>query len=115
MAKSHKRLSEEVLELIASRFRILSEPMRLKILHTLGQKEWSVSELVEAVGGGQANVSKHLALLLKEGLVARRKEGLNAYYRIADQSVFDLCDSVCSSLGERLAATHSAVKRFSGR
>ena len=103
------------MELIAARFRVLAEPMRLKILHALGEEEMSVTELVEAIGAGQANVSKHLALLLEAGLVARRKEGLNVYYRVADDSIFDLCEAVCTSLGERLAAQHSAVKSFSRR
>ena len=113
--KKRKELTEEVLELIAARFRILAEPMRLKILHTLGEEEMSVTELVEATGAGQANVSKHLALLLEAGLVARRKEGLNVFYRVADSTIFDLCEAVCTSLGERLAARHSAIKSFRGR
>lgn len=110
----NKILTEEALELIASRFRVLAEPMRLKILHTLGCNEITVSELVEATGAGQANVSKHLAVLADARLVARRKEGLNVYYRVADQTVFDLCDAVCSSLGEKLSAQHDAVRHFAG-
>jgi DNA-binding transcriptional ArsR family regulator len=110
----NKILTEEALELIAARFRVLAEPMRLKILHTLGCNEITVSELVEATGAGQANVSKHLAVLADARLVARRKEGLNVYYRVADQTVFDLCDAVCSSLGEKLSAQHDAVRHFAG-
>lgn len=111
----HAQLTEEALELIAARFRVLAEPMRLKILNALGDDEMSVTELVDATAAGQANVSKHLAMLADARLVARRKEGLNVYYRVADETVFDLCDAVCSSLGERLAAQHDAVKHFSGR
>jgi ArsR family transcriptional regulator len=103
------------LELIAARFRALSEPMRLKILHTLGGGEMSVSGIVGATGAGQANVSKHLSMLLEAGLVARRKEGLNVFYRVADETVFDLCETVCSSLNERLAAQRDAVKSFAGK
>lgn len=110
----HKLLTEEALELIAARFRVLAEPMRLKILHTLGQNEMTVSELVEATEAGQANVSKHLAVLADARLVSRRKEGLNVYYCVADQTVFDLCDAVCSSLGEKLSAQHDAVRHFTG-
>lgn len=105
-------LSEEAFALIAARFRALAEPMRLRILHALGTDELSVGDLVEATGGGQANVSKHLAILLDAHLVTRRKEGLNVFYRVADETVFDLCDAVCRSLGERLAAQHNAVRRF---
>ena len=111
----HAQLTEEALELIAARFRVLAEPMRLKILNTLGEDEMSVTELVDATAAGQANVSKHLAMLADARLVARRKEGLNVYYRVADETVFDLCDAVCSSLGDRLAAQHDAVRHFSGR
>jgi ArsR family transcriptional regulator len=111
----HAQLTEEALELIAARFRVLAEPMRLRILNALGEDEMSVTELVDVTAAGQANVSKHLAMLADARLVARRKEGLNVYYRVADETVFDLCDAVCSSLGERLAAQHDAVRHFSGR
>jgi DNA-binding transcriptional ArsR family regulator len=111
----HAQLTEEALELIAARFRVLAEPMRLRILNALGEDEMSVTELVDATAAGQANVSKHLAMLAGARLVSRRKEGLNVYYRVADKMVFDLCDAVCASLGERLAAQHDAVRHFSGR
>lgn len=110
-----KQLTQEAFELIAARFRILAEPMRLRLLHTLGQREMSVTEIVEATGAGQANISKHLGLLLDAGLVARRKEGLNVFYRVADESIFDLCETVCESLGERLAAQQSVVRQFGRR
>ena len=60
--------------------------------------ELSVGQLVETTGLTQANVSKHLQLLLVHNLVARRKEGLFVYYHIADQSVFQLCELVCNRL-----------------
>ena len=107
-----KVLTEEAFELIAGRFRVLAEPMRLRLLHALGDGEISVSGLVEATGAGQANVSKHLGILLDSGLVARRKEGLNVFYRVADPSVFEMCEAVCSSLGERLGAHQDAIGRF---
>lgn len=93
-----KELNDEALELIASRFRLLAEPMRLRILHTLGDKEMNVSELVKATGANQANISKHLGVLLDAGIVSRRKEGLTANYRVSDETIFDLCDVVCSRL-----------------
>jgi ArsR family transcriptional regulator len=112
MEMKHKEESEQALSLIAARFRVLSEPTRLKILHTLGQDEMSVGEIVEATGGGQANVSKHLGVLLDAGLVSRHREGVTIFYRIADETVFQLCEIVCSSLGQRLAAQQSVVRRF---
>lgn len=105
-----KEMSFEALELIAGRFRVLSEPMRLRLLQELSDGERNVSELMEATGAGQANVSKHLGILLEAGLVKRRKEGLNAYYSIADESVFKLCEVVCGSLAEQLEARHRLVK-----
>ncbi len=106
-----KRLPDEALKLVAARFRVLGEPVRLKLLQLVCEGEMSVTELVEAAGAGQANVSKHLGILLEAGLVARRKEGLNVFYRIADESVIELCELVCRSLGMRLAAQHEVIKQ----
>lgn len=105
------RLPDEALELVAGRFRVLGEPVRLKLLQLVCEGEMSVTELVEASGAGQANVSKHLGILLEAGLVARRKEGLNVFYRIADESVKELCEIVCRSISVRLAAQHKVIKR----
>jgi DNA-binding transcriptional ArsR family regulator len=113
MAK--KNLTPEAFELIAARFRVLSEPLRLRILHAMSEGEMTVTELVEALDAGQPNVSKHLGILLDAGVVARRKEGLNAYYSIADESIFQLCELVCSSIDERLAAQRKAVVGYSRR
>lgn len=105
MGKHKKRdLSEAALAMIAERFKVLAEPMRLKILHALWDEELTVGEIIDAVDGLQANVSKHLGVLQQAGLVNRRKEGLRVYYRMADPSVFSLCEVVCDSLHDRLAA-----------
>lgn len=112
MRKKPKAMSDELIELIAARFRVLSEPMRLKILNALGREELNVNDIVLATGSGQANISKHLGILFKEGVVTRRKEGLNTFYRVADESIFALCESVCATLGEHLAAKHGAIRSF---
>lgn len=91
-------LSNEVLDLIAERFRILSEPARLRILNVLLDGERTVSELVDATELNQANLSKHLGLLRSSGFVERRKDGLFSYYRVADPSVTDLCSIMCGRL-----------------
>lgn len=96
--KKKRDLNDAALEMIASRFRLMSEPMRLKILHTLGDREMNVSELVAATGANQANVSKHLGILYDSGVVTRRKEGLTVNYRVTDETIFELCDVVCSRL-----------------
>lgn len=99
-----KQLSEGALALVAERFKALSEPMRLKLLRSLMDGEKTVSELVEETGGLQANVSKHLGVLLDAGVVGRRKVGLYSHYRITDESTFELCSLVCGSIHDRLAA-----------
>ena len=105
MAKGTKRLlSEAALEKVAERFKALSEPMRLRLVYALMEGEKPVSRLVEETGALQANVSKHLGILLDAGVLARRKEGTSAYYRIADETVFELCNLVCGSLEDRLAS-----------
>lgn len=84
---------------VARRFRLLGEPVRLHILNELhAHGEQTVQELVAATGQSQANVSKHLRLLLDEGMVARRQEGLYAHYRITDPTLASLCLLVCSHL-----------------
>lgn len=98
-----KPLSPDALALVAARFRMLGEPMRLRLLNELRSGEKTVTELVETTGAGQANVSKHLGLLADSGMVGRRKDGLNVFYFIADPSLFELCDLVCTRLQKELA------------
>lgn len=85
-------LPDETLERIATRFKVLAEPMRLRLLNELHAGECTVTELCERTCAGQANVSKHLGVLRRHGLVTRRREGLHARYRIADDTTFVLCD-----------------------
>ncbi|GAC1314535.1 MAG: hypothetical protein NVSMB27_49950 [Ktedonobacteraceae bacterium] len=96
--------SDPLLELIAIRFRLLGEPLRLKVLAVLIAGERNVGELVALTGGGQANISKHLAALTQGGLITRRKVGTSSYYAIADPSIVTLCDVVCADVQERFAA-----------
>jgi DNA-binding transcriptional ArsR family regulator len=98
-----REFTTELLEQVADRFKVLAEPLRLELLNVLRDRERTVTELVEQTGAGQANVSRHLALLHRHGLVNRRKEGLHVYYRIADPRIFELCELVCGSLEEDLA------------
>jgi ArsR family transcriptional regulator len=102
-------MTPEALDLVAERFRVLGEPMRLRLLDALRTGERSVSELVERTGASQANVSKHLALLHGTGLVSRRREGTTVYYTLADPSIFQLCDLVCGRLGAALEKKRKAL------
>jgi DNA-binding transcriptional ArsR family regulator len=107
-SRKHQALSHEAVELVASRFRTLGEPVRIRILQALQGGERNVTDLVAGVGSTQPNVSKHLRILQDSGLVSRRQNGNNVYYSIADPTVFDLCDAVCHSIGDRLTQ-HASV------
>jgi len=95
---ARKTLTVDMLTLVADRLRALAEPRRLQILNELRNGERTVTELVEATGLGQANVSKHLQLLLAAGFVGRRKDGLYTRYGIADEDVFRVCEIMCGRL-----------------
>lgn len=103
-------MNEKTLELIAERFRVLGDPLRLRLLQALGDGERTVAELTLRAETSQANTSKHLGILLRSGLVARRKEGLFVYYRAADPDVFRLCDLVCGSLKDKLTRELSQLR-----
>ncbi|HEX6135493.1 MAG TPA: metalloregulator ArsR/SmtB family transcription factor [Longimicrobiales bacterium] len=92
------QLTPELLDLIADRFKVLGEPARLNILNSLREGERTVTDIMDATGLGQANVSRHLQLLHGLGFVERRKDGLYVYYRLADDDVFTLCDLMCGRL-----------------
>ena len=102
-------LPDDLVDLIARRFRALAEPMRIKLLDRLREGEATVNELAEALGASQQNVSKHLAVLADVGVLTRRKEGTHVYYRIADEGVLALCEQVCGSVQQQLRALHELV------
>lgn len=99
---SNKNLSIDALCLIANRFKLLSEPVRLQILHALRAGPMSVNELTNAVKTSQPNVSKHLKMLQSAGVLRREQEGNTVFYAIADESIFTLCETVCDSLEEKI-------------
>jgi DNA-binding transcriptional ArsR family regulator len=90
-----------LIELIAERFRVLGEPMRIRLMDAMYEGEATVSELQEATGASQQNVSQHLGVLLRAGIVAREKRGNYSFYTLADPSMFALCDAVCDGLRRR--------------
>ncbi len=91
-------LSAAQLEAVARLFGVLSEPSRLLLLQALHGGPRTVSELVEACGMKQANVSKHLGVLHDHNLVKRRRSGTSVQYEIADPMIFALCNLVCGKL-----------------
>ena len=91
-------LSDAALEQIARRFAVLAEPMRLRLIQALFDGERHVGALVAATGGSQANISRHLQRLTRANILARRRQGLLVFHRIADPTIFALCELVCGSL-----------------
>jgi len=102
-------LPDDLVGLIAERFRALGEPTRIKLLDRLRHGEASVLELTNVIGTTQQNVSKHLRLLQHAGIVDRRRQGNYVYYRIVDESVETLCEAVCGSLQNQVEALREIV------
>ena len=102
-------LPDDLVELIARRFRAIGEPMRIRLLDQLRDGEATVSDISEAVGASQQNISKHLAVLADTGILDRRKQGNHVYYRIADDGVLRLCEEVCGSVQQQLRALQELV------
>lgn len=102
-------LSPELVEMISDRFKLLSEPMRLRVLDRLRGGEESVGGLAEALDTSQQNVSKHLQALYQGGAVSRRKEGNTVYYEIADPSLLAICEAVCDGIGQRVSDLNRVV------
>lgn len=107
--QSPRPLSEEALQLVAGRFAVLAEPMRLRLIQALFDGEKNVGQLVEITGGTQANVSRHLQTLTQAHILGRRKEGLQVYYQISDSTIAPLCDVVCGAIEKQLGRQ---AKRF---
>jgi DNA-binding transcriptional ArsR family regulator len=91
-------LADPLVDVIAQRFRVLAEPMRIKLLDQLREGGATVGELQAALGASQQSVSKHLGILRGAGMVTRTKVGNHARYSIADQGVFELCEQVCGGV-----------------
>ena len=98
--KSHLPLAPEHLDRIAARFKVLGEPMRLRILQTVCKESRSVNEIVAATGSTQANVSKHLALMTAAGILLRKKDGQRVFYGVKDQLAVKLCELVRAQIME---------------
>ena len=104
-------LSEPLIELIAGRFRVLAEPMRIRLLDQLRGGDATVSELQDALKATQQNVSKHLGILHAAGMVSRTKDGNHVRYAIAEEGVFELCELVCGGVRRQLDELDALVSR----
>ena len=108
-------LPDEMVEAVARRFRLLGEPVRLRLLQLLESGEHSVNELAEKLKGNQANVSRHLTAMHEGGLLRRRPDGTSVYYSIADPMVLQLCELVCRSTQEQIRIQFGTLTGTAGR
>jgi DNA-binding transcriptional ArsR family regulator len=99
--KKDRTLDDAELDKVAQQFRVLGEPLRLKILQVICAKPLTVNEIVSATGATQSNVSKHLSLLASAGVIARQKDGQFVYYRLSDPLTMKLCELVHTQLFQR--------------
>jgi DNA-binding transcriptional ArsR family regulator len=108
------QLTPEALALVADFFKVLSEVSRLQIVCALQTGAKNVTEIIEATGLGQANVSKHLKILTQARVVAREQRGVCVYYCIANPLLFELCDLVCTTLKVQVDQQSQQLKQLSG-
>ena len=87
-----------VFELAAELFGVLATPMRLRILSALCDQEKSVTQLLQEIDTTQPNLSQHLNLLYRSGILARRKEGTQVIYRVQSEQAVTLCRTVCTQI-----------------
>ena len=90
-----------VFEAVSQYFALLSEPMRVRILHAICQREKSVSEIVAETGATQTNVSRHLGSMYRSGVLSRHKVGTSVYYGVGDPVLTEICRSVCVHIAAR--------------
>lgn len=102
-------LPTPLVEVIAQRFRVLGEPMRIRLLDALRERDATVSELQDTLGASQQNVSKHLGVLHAAGMVSRTKHGNTVRYAISDPQVFELCEQVCGTVTRQLRDLESIL------
>ena len=95
---------EDVFTAVAGYFSLLSDPTRLRILHAICDGERSVSAITAVTAASQTNVSRHLGVLYRAGVVARRREGVAVLYRVKDRHLADLCRAVCVQIAGRIDA-----------
>lgn len=93
---------DHAFDVVASYFGVLSEPTRLRIMHSICEQEKTVSQIVDELGATQTNISRHLNLMHRSGVLGRRKDGNQVYYRASDPALVDLCRSVCSRIAAQI-------------
>jgi DNA-binding transcriptional ArsR family regulator len=90
-----------VFETVSRYFALLAEPMRVRVLHAICQREKTVNEIAAETGASQTNISRHLGLMHRAGVLSRRKDGNFVYYGVADTAITEICRSVCTHIAAR--------------
>ncbi len=98
----HSNAMQQVFEAVARYFGVLGEPTRLRILHAICQEEKCVNDIIRVTGMAQANVSRHLSLMYQAGMLSRRREGTQVFYRVADRVFVELCRSLTVQVVSRM-------------
>ena len=104
----------DLAELIAARLRVIGDASRIRILDLLRDGELTVAQITEQLGSSQQNTSKHLGVLLRSGVVRRRKAGTSSLYSVADAGVYELCEQVCGGLRQQLDGLQALVTGVAG-
>jgi DNA-binding transcriptional ArsR family regulator len=110
--KTSMRELDPVFDTVAGYFGVLAEPTRLRIMHALCLGERSVTQIVAQTGASQTNVSRHLGLMHRHGMVARRKDGTAVIYRVADPTMIELCREVCNRIAITIDERQPARRHF---
>lgn len=103
---------DPVFDAVAAYFSVLSEPTRLKIMHAVCNGERTVSEIVAETGATQTNVSRHLGLMYRHGVLARRRVGTQVIYRVADPTLIELCRTVCNRIAGTIDERQPLRRQF---
>lgn len=108
-------MPKELLDLMAGKFRLLGDSTRLAILRAVEDEEKTVGQVVVETGLGQANVSKHLKMLADAGMLSRRKQGVQVFYRLTDPVVLKICRLVCDTILRKLKSQLREQRRMLDR
>lgn len=111
MEEGNLQKKDNIIELHADICRTLSSPLRLKIINYLQDKEITAGKIVKNVGASKANISQHLALLKRLGVVSSRKEGKNVYYKISDLRIIKACNLMREVLISQLKQKAKLVEK----
>lgn len=105
-------LSDEVFDKAADLFAVMSTPIRLRIISALCQGEKNVGQLLESIGVAQPNMSQHLNILFRSGVLGKRRQGAQVFYRLADENAARVCRAVCTQVAIGVDVKDQINKEF---